>query len=492
MKKRRSGILMHISSLSGKYGIGDLGPAAYEFIDFLSQAGQDYWQILPLGITSYGDSPYQSFSAFAGNPYFIDLDPLIKAGYLDEEEVRQVDLGQNPKKIDYEKLYDNKMPLLRRAYENSKLQLKEQLDKFYQQEKEWLRDFALFMALKDNFDKKSWLEWPADYRDYKSKQVQAFEKENQEAIFFWVFSQYYFYQQWQKLKAYANKKEIKIMGDLPIYVAEDSCDLWSNPQLFKVDKNLQPRKVAGVPPDAFSDQGQLWGNPIYDWQAMEKDNYSWWVQRIRHSFELFDSLRIDHFRAFHSYWEIDWTADHAKEGVWQEGPGLKFFEKIHQALGPLDIIAEDLGIRSPELEAFVEASGFPSMKVLQFGLSPGLDSEHLPHNYSNNMVVYTGTHDNQPILDWLDQARDEEFAFAKDYLRINGQEGANWAFIRGIWSSVAYLAIAPMQDFLGLGEEARMNKPSSLGGNWQWRIGENQLTDKLAEKIKDLTDLYRP
>lgn len=490
MKRRSSGILMHISSLPGPYGIGDFGKGAYDFVDFLECASQKEWQILPLGITGFGDSPYQNFSVFAGNPYFIDLEEFFQKGYLNKEDIALHPLGDNPERVDYGLLYKNKTALLRIAYKRAKKEINRELEAFYEKEKTWLRDFALFMAIKKAHNDVSWLKWPQEYRNINSRAVLDFERENQDEIYFHIFVQYFFFKQWKALKNYANKKNIRIIGDIPIYVAEDSADLWRHHGLFKVDENLYPLTVAGCPPDAYSETGQLWGNPVYDWEAMERDGYTWWIDRIRASFEMYDMVRIDHFRGFEAYWEVKYGSSDAVNGKWTKGPGYKFFERIKDELGELPIIAEDLGFLTDEVYELIEKTGFPGMKVLQFAFESGAESEHLPHNYTRNCVVYTGTHDNNTIIGWVKKAGKRELLFARDYLKLSFEEGFNWGFIRGAFSSTADTCIIPMQDYLGLGDEARMNTPSTLGNNWVWRMKEDALTDELAEKIAKLTRIY--
>ena len=490
MKRRSSGILMHISSLPGPYGIGDFGKGAYDFVDFLECASQKEWQILPLGITGFGDSPYQNFSVFAGNPYFIDLEEFFQKGYLNKEDIALHPLGDNPERVDYGLLYKNKTALLRIAYKRAKKEINRELEAFYEKEKTWLRDFALFMAIKKAHNDVSWLKWPQEYRNINSRAVLDFERENQDEIYFHIFVQYFFFKQWKALKNYANKKNIRIIGDIPIYVAEDSADLWRHHGLFKVDENLYPLTVAGCPPDAYSETGQLRGNPVYDWEAMERDGYTWWIDRIRASFEMYDMVRIDHFRGFEAYWEVKYGSSDAVNGKWTKGPGYKFFERIKEELGELPIIAEDLGFLTDEVYELIGKTGFPGMKVLQFAFESGAESEHLPHNYTRNCVVYTGTHDNNTIIGWVKKAGKRELLFARDYLKLSFEEGFNWGFIRGAFSSTADTCIIPMQDYLGLGDEARMNTPSTLGNNWVWRMKEDALTDELAEKIAKLTRIY--
>lgn len=491
IEKRSSGILMHISSLPSQYGIGDFGKEAYHFVDFLVKSKQRNWQILPLGITGYGDSPYQCFSAFAGNPYFIDLNEFLDRGFLERQDLQDAYFGSNHHKVDYETLYNNKLSILKTAFNNSYDYLKEELQSFYLEEEDWLREFALFMSLKSHHNNQTWTEWGEAYKRFDSEEVRQFEVDNEDAIFFWVFIQYYFLKQWKRLKQYANDNGVSIIGDLPIYVSGDSADVWANTGLFNLDENNKPVTVAGCPPDAFSPTGQLWGNPIYDWESMENDKFNWWIKRIKFSFELYDSLRIDHFRGFESYWEIEYGAENAINGKWVKGPGMKLFNRIKEVLGDLDIIAEDLGFLTEEVYQLIKDSGYPGMKVLQFAFDVREESDYLPHNYSQNCVVYTGTHDNETTVGWFDTIPKEDFLYTVRYMKLNYDEGLHWGFIRGAWSSVANLAIAPMQDFLGLDNTARMNKPSTIGDNWTWRMDKNALTDELALKIAELTELYK-
>lgn len=490
MGKRSSGILMHISSLPGDYGIGDFGKEAYRFVDFLVKSKQRNWQILPPGVTGYGDSPYQCFSAFAGNPYFIDLNEMLINHFIDQEDLKKYYISDDDTKVNYSLLYKNKMKLLRIAYTNSKTQLFDELRYYYITNIDWLREFVLFMSIKAKHNNVSWYEWAPQYKVYNSEAVSSFEEENQDEIYFWVFTQYYFTRQWNRLKEYANAKGIKIIGDLPIYVSEDSSDLWSNPEYFQLDENLVPKTVAGVPPDGFTDTGQLWGNPIYEWEAMENDGYKWWLRRIEHSFKLYDTLRMDHFRGFESYWEVEYGSENAIRGKWVKGPGMKLFNKIKEELGELDIIVEDLGYSTPEVTKLVKDSGFPNMKVLQFAFNPYDESQHAPHSFDKNCVVYTSTHDNQTIIGWFDTLPKDIFQYSVKYLKLNYDEGLNWGVIRGAWASTANLAIATMQDFLGLDDKARMNVPGSLGDNWTWRLRKGQLTDDLAYRIRELTKMF--
>ncbi|ATD55697.1 4-alpha-glucanotransferase [Clostridium chauvoei] len=487
--KRSSGILMHISSLPSKYGIGTFGEEAYRFVDFLKKSGQRYWQILPLGQTGYGDSPYQCFSAFAGNPYFIDFDLLKNQGFLKESDYNSEFFGENKNLVDYGTLFIAKNKVLRKAYENSKGKLEREIYQFSEGNKEWLDDYALYMSVKKHFNLKSWTTWDKDIRLRKIEAIEKYKNELKDEINYWKFIQYIFFNQWSRLKKYANNLGIKIIGDIPIYVAEDSADLWSNPQYFKVDDNMLPTKVSGCPPDLFSETGQLWGNPIYNWSLMEKENYKWWIKRVRESLNMYDVIRIDHFRGFESYWEVPYGNDTAINGSWVKGPGIKLFDEIKKELGEVSIIAEDLGFLTEEVIEFRNKTGFPGMKVLQFAFGGG--NSYLPHNYEKNCVVYTGTHDNDTIYGWYNNtASEQEVESAKKYLALSYDEGISIGFIRGAFSSVADLAITTMQDFLGLGSEARMNLPATLGDNWKWRVKKEDLTDELAEKIYQLTMRY--
>jgi len=490
MIKRSSGILMHITSLPSPYGIGTFGKEAYKFVDFLEKSGLSYWKILPLGPTGYGDSPYQSFSSFAGNPYFIDLDMLVEEDLLKKDEIENIDFGNDIERVDYGKIFRNKLPILRKVYEKNKNRfLKEILD-FREKNTNWVEDYALYMAIKEHFDLKSWQEWEEDIKLRNKKAIKHYTDILHEDINYWIFLQYLFYKQWSNLKRYANNKGIKIIGDIPIYIAEDSVDTWSNSELFLLDENNTPIKVAGCPPDAFSKTGQLWGNPIYRWDVIEERGFDWWIERIKHNCELYDVIRIDHFRGFKSYWEIPYGDKTAEKGRWVKGPGTKLFNAIKDSLGNVNIIAEDLGFLDKEVIEFRKETGYPGMKVLQFAFDTKEESDYLPHNYDKNCVVYTGTHDNDTVIGWLKNAYKKDLEYAIKYLKLTKEEGYNWGFIRGAWSSVGCLAIAPMQDFLGLGSEARMNIPSTIGGNWQWRVKKEDLSDELANKIYEITKLY--
>ena len=490
MIKRSSGILMHITSLPESYGIGTFGKEAYNFVDFLIKAGQKYWQILPLGPTGEGDSPYQPFSSFAGNPYFIDLDILNLDGILDKSVYENIDFGSDPEKVDYDKIFKNKMKVLKIAYENFIEKYNPHIDKFREENKLWLEDYALYMALKLKFDLKPWQEWETDIKLRKKSALTHYKSELKHDIGFWIFLQYEFFKQWTALKSYANRNGIKVIGDIPIYAAADSADTWSNSEVFLLDENKNPIMVSGCPPDAFSKTGQLWGNPIYNWSYLENSGYKWWIERIRKNASLYDVTRIDHFRGFESFWEIPFGEDTAVNGKWVRGPGIKLFDKVKDELGNVSIIAEDLGYLTEDVINFRIAAGYPGMKVLEFAFDTREESDYLPHNYDKNCVVYIGTHDNAPVMGWLQDASEKDVNFSKKYLKLSKEEGYNWGFIRGALSSVSNLSIIQIQDYLGFGNEARMNIPSTIGGNWQWRVKKEDINAKLAEKIKDITKLY--
>lgn len=490
MTERNSGILMHITSLPSSYGIGTFGKDAYDFVDFLEKAGQKYWQILPLGPTSFGDSPYMSFSSLAGNPYFIDLDLLVEEGLLEKKDFDNLDFGDDKEKVDYEKIFKNKMPILKKAYKNSIAMNNSEIEQFKEENKHWLENYSLYMAIKQKFNLKSWLKWDKDIKLRKEKALKKYREILKDDIEYWNFIQYLFFKQWMNLKDYANKKGIKIIGDIPIYVAKDSADAWANSEIFLLDCENSPINVSGCPPDAFSSTGQLWGNPLYRWDLLEERGFDWWIKRIRGNIKLYDVIRIDHFRGFESYWSIPYEDKTAENGEWIKGPGMKLFNAIKKELGDVNFIAEDLGFLTEDTIKLVKDSGYPGMKVLQFAFDVREESDYLPHNYDENCVVYTGTHDNTTVNGWFEEVSEEEKKFAIDYLKLTEEEGYNWGFIRGAWSSVGRIAIAQMQDFLGLGKKARMNIPSTLGGNWQWRVKKEDLTDELANKIKHITKLY--
>ncbi len=494
MFERSSGILFHPTSLPGKYGIGTLGKEAYAFIDFLKKSRQKLWQIFPLGPTGYGDSPYQSFSSFAGNPYLIDFDLLIEAHLLSEEDLRDVFFGDNEEYIDYGAVYNQKYPLLRKAYENFKSsdnhEMRENLEHFKRENASWLNDYSLYISLKNHFNGLPWNEWAHDIKNREHGAMEHYRNELADDIEYHNFIQFLFFKQWGDVKRYANENGIKIIGDIPIFVAADSSDAWANPEIFLFDEERKPVKVAGVPPDYFSATGQLWGNPLYNWQKLKETNYSWWVERVRANLSTCDIIRIDHFRGFEAYWAVPYGDDTAINGQWEPGPGIDLFNAIKSQLGELPIIAEDLGLMTQGVIDLREATGFPGMKILGFAFDSGEENDYLPHTYTKNCVVYTGTHDNDTLIGWFQKAKEEDRQFARDYLNSRSDDEIHWDAIRGAWSSVANMAISPVQDFLGLGSEARINTPGVAAGNWQWRLRHEVLTDELAERIAKLTRVY--
>ena len=494
MFERSSGILFHPTSLPGKYGIGTLGKEAYAFIDFLKKSRQKLWQIFPLGPTGYGDSPYQSFSSFAGNPYLIDFDLLIEAHLLSEEDLRDVFFGDNEEYIDYGAVYNQKYPLLRKAYENFKSsdnhEMRENLEHFKRENASWLNDYSLYISLKNHFNGLPWNEWAHDIKNREHGAMEHYKNELADDIEYHNFIQFLFFKQWGDVKRYANENGIKIIGDIPIFVAADSSDAWANPEIFLFDEERKPVKVAGVPPDYFSATGQLWGNPLYNWQKLKETNYSWWVERVRANLSTCDIIRIDHFRGFEAYWAVPYGDDTAINGQWEPGPGIDLFNAIKSQLGELPIIAEDLGLMTQGVIDLREATGFPGMKILGFAFDSGEENDYLPHTYTKNCVVYTGTHDNDTLVGWFQKAKEEDRQFARDYLNSRSDDEIHWDAIRGAWSSVACMAISPVQDFLGLGSEARINTPGVASGNWQWRLKQGVLTNELAERIAKLTKIY--
>ena len=502
--KRTCGVLLPITSLPSKYGIGCFSTEAYRFVDFLVEAGQSWWQILPLGQTGYGDSPYQSFSTFAGNPYFIDLEQLIGAGYLTREETDQYDFGSNPSYVDYERIYQGRYLLLHRAYENSPFALhpseywagavynrdRYDFETYITGCKDWIDDYALYSALKGRFENAAWTEWDEDIRLRSPEAMKKWRSELLDEIRFYCFMQYMFYRQWKALKDYANQHGIQILGDLPIYVALDSADTWSHPELFKLDKKGRPFVVAGCPPDAFSATGQLWGNPIYDWDKHRLEGFSWWKSRMEHSFFFYDAVRIDHFRGFESYYEIPASENTALNGTWVKGPGMELFRALDEMIGSRQVIAEDLGFLTQEVRQLLKETGYPGMKVLQFAFDAKSDSDYQPHNYTRNCVVYTGTHDNDTTRGWFENTAPDIRDYAYKYLGAGGKEEAVQAMIRAAMMSVADICIIPMQDYLGLGSEARINAPSTLGNNWKWRVRKEAFTRELAAILLNYKRLY--
>jgi len=489
---RASGILLPVASLPSKYGIGAFSKSAYKFIDQLRMAGQKYWQILPIGPTGFGDSPYQLFSTFAGNPYFIDLEKLTEEGLLTTEECEECDFGDDPRYIDYGKLYKYRFALLKKAYQRSNIGKIRKFHEFASENAYWLDDYALYMAIKDHFGGKSFIEWEEDIRLRKPEGLKKYKEKLKDDIEYHKFIQFLFSSQWSSLKTYANNNGIKIIGDIPIYVAFDSADTWANPELFQLDEDCNPIAVAGCPPDAFAPTGQLWGNPLYNWGYHKKTGYEWWIKRIAYSFKLYDVVRIDHFKGFDEYYSIPFGEKTAVNGHWEKGPGYDFFEALERQLGKLNIIAEDLGFITESTRKLLEKTRYPGMKVLEFAFDSREESDYLPHNYDRNCVVYTGTHDNDTIKGWFNSIPQEDRNFALRYLNNDGKDSDNihWEFIRLAMQSVADICIIPIQDYLGLGSEGRINIPSTVGSNWRWRLLEGEITDELLMKIKEITFLY--
>ena len=488
---RKSGVLMHISSLPSPWGIGTLGADAKKFIDFLAVSGQSYWQVLPVSPTGYGDSPYQSFSSYAGNPYFIDLDILREWGLLEKSEYCGIGWGSDSEHVDFGLLHENRFKVLRKATKRLLQSLVSEFSDFCSNSDFWLDDYALFMALKGSHGGASWSEWESSLRTREENALNEAREKLSSEIEFYKAVQFLFFRQWNELRKYACDKGILIIGDVPIYVALDSADVWAAPHLFMLDDNLVPIDVAGCPPDGFSADGQLWGNPLYNWNEIKNNGYSWWISRVKHQFELFDVLRIDHFRGFDEFYAIPFGSENAKHGVWRKGPGMELFVAIKSALGEKEIIAEDLGFLNDSVRKLLRDSGFPGMKVLQFAFDSREDSDYLPHNFTRNCVAYTGTHDNDTIIGWFNTAPDEDVKKAREYLRIHEGESVVKAMLCALWGSVAELAIASMQDVLELDGNARMNTPSTLGGNWQWRMKPDTNLEETSCWLKHITELYR-
>ncbi|MEG1407135.1 MAG: 4-alpha-glucanotransferase [Ruthenibacterium sp.] len=486
---RSCGVLMPISSLPSPYGIGSLGKEAYRFVDFLQKSGQHFWQILPIGPTGYGDSPYQSFSAFAANPYFIDLDALVGRGLLSHDEINAVRFGENPLAVDYGALYENRFALLHTAVSRF-VPAEDGFANFRAKSADWLADYALFMALKAENGMVALSLWPEDLRKREPQALAAARARLAEQILFWEVVQYLFDEQWVLLKNYANAHHVEFIGDIPIYVSPDSSDLWAHPELFQVNDDGSLMEVAGCPPDAFSADGQLWGNPLYAWQKHLDTGCDWWVRRLKHAGSVYDVVRIDHFRGFESYYAIPAADTTAVGGVWRKGPGIAFINVIKEKLPQARIIAEDLGFLTEDVRILLAESGFPGMKVLQFAFDSREESDYLPHHYTQNSVVYTGTHDNTTTPDWAISAAEGDISFARRYLDADENDDLTMKFIRAALSSVSDTAIVPLQDWLHLGHEARMNLPSTLGGNWQWRVDGAALTEELAARIFELTKLF--
>jgi 4-alpha-glucanotransferase len=487
---RGAGVLLPVASLPSRFGIGTFGQEAYRFIDFLQSAGQSYWQVLPLGPTSYGDSPYQSFSAFAGNPYFIDLETLIAEGLLTWEEVSAPDWGCNPADVDYAKIYANRFTVLHKAFVRSHHQDTAAYHSFCETNHDWLEDYSLYMAVKMHFNAREWLSWPEDIRTCQPQSVQNYRSRLKNEIDFWKFCQYKFYEQWTKLKAYANAHNIRIIGDIPIYVSLDSADVWLHPSLFQLDALRRPTAVSGVPPDAFSTTGQLWGNPLYNWKGMKQDDFAWWKKRMTASAKLYDIVRIDHFIGIVRYYAIPYGELTAEKGEWRRGPGAELITAISSVMGDSKIIAEDLGCVVPEVEKLREDAGYPGMKVLEFAFDSGSGNPNLPCHYDKNCVVYGGTHDNETMVGFFAHQPRQNIHFACDYLHTHKKKHLPAACIRAAYESTADTAVLQIQDWLGLGNEARTNFPSTIGTNWRWRLLPGQLTQALSTAMHDLCELY--
>ncbi|MDO5440903.1 MAG: 4-alpha-glucanotransferase [Erysipelotrichaceae bacterium] len=484
--KRSSGVLLHISSLPSDYGIGTLGKEAYNFVDTLKKAGQSYWQILPIGPTSFGDSPYTSFSAFAGNPYFIDFDLLAKDKLLKKKEYQSIKWFKKEDEVDYGTLYEKRFDVLRIAVNNF-VDNKEYIK--FVRENDWLNDYALFMSIKNFFNGCDWLNWPDEYRLAKENTIKKFKRKNKSEIRFWTVIQYFFYKQFKNLKAYANNAGIKIFGDCPIYVAMDSCDVWSNPDLFKINKNKIPTEVAAVPPDYFSNEGQLWGNPIYDWKKHKKDNYSWWINRLNNLSKFYDAIRIDHFIGLDTYYSVDYGSINAVNGNHHKGPGMDFINAINQNVKNVEIIAENLGALTKSMRRLLDSSGYPGMRVFRFGFNGERDNEHLPHTYHKNTVAYITSHDTETCMGWINNSDFIERNYINDYFRISDYNEFNWIAIERLEKCRANLCIVQAQDLLGIGEKGRMNAPATLGGrNWKWRLTKKELNTKIIRKLKKLTE----
>ena len=487
---RHSGILMHISSLPSPYGIGTLGREAYAFADFLRAAGQKYWQLLPLGPTSYGDSPYQSFSTFAGNPYFIDLDLLAEDGLLSPSELEAEDWGGQRRYVDYGRIYAARFGLLRKAFQAGYPRDRAAVEAFCRENK-WLDNYALYMALKARFGMKSWLDWPDE--DLRLRRAEALERAREELaedIAFYAYLQYLFFRQWDALREYIHSLGIRIIGDLPIYVAMDSADVWAEPEYFQLGEGNVPTEVSGVPPDYFSADGQLWGNPLYDYERMKKDGFGWWIRRVEGAGRLFDVIRIDHFRGMESYWAVPYGETTARNGRWRKGPGMDLVGVLTGWFSDLEFIAEDLGFLTPAVHQLLADSGLPGMKVLEFAFDAREPSNYLPHTYNRHCVCYVGTHDNETVEQWRWQADRADVTFARKYLGLNDAEGFHWGMIRGGMSSVADTFLVQMQDCLGLGAEGRMNTPGTGWGNWRWRLLPGEASPALAKKLRCYTKMY--
>lgn len=488
--KRGAGLLLPISSLPSPYGIGTLGKEAYKFVDYLVEAGQKYWQVLPVGPTSYGDSPYQSFSAFAGNPYFIDLDYLVEEGLITKAQIKKFPWGDNAEYIDYATVYGSRFQILRMAFNNSTYAETKEYAQFEKDNEYWLDDYSLYMAIKFKFDNQEWSKWDYDIKARQPEAIDRYKEELKDDIAFWKFCQFKFFEQWNKLRVYANESGIEIIGDIPIYVAMDSADVWAHKDLFELDEDFEQINVAGVPPDAFSEDGQLWGNPLYNWTRMEECDFEWWKQRMASNSKIYDYIRIDHFIGVVNYYSIEAGCLNAKEGVWRQGPGKKLTDAIDSAIGDAKIIAEDLGIVSPAVRELLAETGYPGMNIIEFAFDGGPTNSHLPHNYKPNSLVYGGTHDNETVVGYFSSRSAADLKYAYKYLGVTKKSEIPAAVLRAAYASVAAIAIFQVQDILELGNEARMNTPSTVGDNWKWRMLKGSLTKKKAKELKELAEFY--
>lgn len=489
--KRSSGVLLPLSSLPSPYGIGTLGKEAYNFIDFLSSAGQKYWQLLPLGPTGYGDSPYSSFSSFAGNPYYIDLDLLVREGLLEQREIDACHWSVRQDAVDYGAIFYYRFPLLRKAFERGRKTLGSELEQFAKKSGRWLEEYALYMSVKNHFEMKSRFDWPDEgIRLHRPESVAKYREMLADEMEFWSFLQYLFFKQWDSLKAYAGEKGISFIGDVPIYVAADSADVWSEPEFFLLDEQNVPIDVAGVPPDAFTDEGQLWGNPLYRYDVMESDGFGWWIRRIEGTARLFDVIRIDHFRGFESYWAVPYGDKTAENGEWRKGPGVKLVNILSSWFNQLSFIAEDLGVITPDVRRMLDESGLPGMKVLEFAFDPSSESDYLPHNCVPNSVCYPGTHDNGTILGWINSSPEENIRLALEYTNSKSVKDLPESLLRSGMSCGSGLFVVQMQDLLGLDDSSRMNVPGTPQGNWCWRMLPGADNEDLAERLRHITALY--
>lgn len=484
--KRSAGILLPIFSLPSNYGIGTFGKSAYEFVDFLDNAGQTYWQILPLGQTAFGNSPYQSYSSIAGNPYFVDLDLLKEDKLLNENDLKDL---KDDDKVDYQYLEKTRFNILYKAYKNGINKYQDEFNEFVKNN-DWLNDYALFMSLKKYFNNDTWINWPNKIKTREEKEIEKYESLLKDDICFYSFIQFLFFKQYKNLKEYANNKGIKIIGDIPIYLPLDSVEVWSTPLNFKLDKNYLPKEVSGVPPDYFSSTGQLWGNPIYNYKYQAKSNYAWWVNRINALTSIYDVIRIDHFRGIEAYWSIPYGEKTAINGKWVKGPGLKLINILKKECN-IEFIAEDLGYHTPSLDKMLKASKLPGMRVLEFGFDSNEFNDNLPHNYVENSVCYLGTHDNDTVMGFYENINRDTLNTAIKYINHSKDDEFNWSMIKCGMMSISNLFIVQIQDYLGLDTSNRINTPGTIGNNWMYRLKKNELNNDLAYKIRCMTYLYR-